>query len=145
MKPRIIDGGSFSDNRGGIRFVNDCNIAEMVRFYILENSDSFRIRAWQGHKLDNKYFYCLQGSFRISYIKVDDWENPSKDLIPESTILTSEKSQALYTPAGYANSIESLEPGSKLMCFSSIHIDKSKDDMVRYPQDMWLDASYGKQ
>jgi len=137
MEPKIIKGGFASDARGSIRFVNDCDISRMVRFYILENSNEHRIRGWHGHKLDDKCYYCLQGSFRVSYVKIDDWDNPSEDLSLVSHILSAEKDEALYIPAGYANLIEALDEGSKLLCFSSIYINQSSEDMVRYPQEMW--------
>lgn len=137
MEPRIIKGGFASDERGSIHFVNDCDITKMVRFYILENSNEHRVRGWHGHKLDDKFFYCLEGSFRISYVKVDNWDNPSKDLLPANHILTSENDEVLYIPKGYANLIEAQEEKSKLLCFSSIYINQSGEDMVRYPKYMW--------
>ena len=65
MKPHIIQGGTFSDHRGTLSYVNDFNFNDIERFYIIGNSDTHPLRAWQGHKLDAKNFYCLSGSFRI--------------------------------------------------------------------------------
>ena len=60
MKPKIIKGGKFSDHRGSISYVNDFSFADIERFYIISNSIENPIRAWQGHKLDAKNFYCLK-------------------------------------------------------------------------------------
>ncbi|MEZ0184326.1 WxcM-like domain-containing protein [Flavobacterium oncorhynchi] len=138
MKPRIIRGGKFSDHRGSISYVNDFSFADVERFYIISNSKENRIRAWQGHKLDAKNFYCLSGSFKIHFIKIDNWDNPSKDLIIETVFLSESESKIVHIPAGYANAIESLEENSKLISFSTLPFANVSDDDVRYPSDYWL-------
>jgi dTDP-4-dehydrorhamnose 3,5-epimerase len=90
MEPKIIKGAIFSDHRGTLSFVNDFSFPYIQRFYIISNSKDHPLRAWQGHKLNNKYFYCIQGAFRISYFKIDNWELPSKDLEVKSNILKAE-------------------------------------------------------
>lgn len=137
MSPRIIKGNIFKDHRGTVAFVNDFNFKDIARFYIIENSEQNNIRAWQGHKIDEKNFYCVQGSFLVAFIKIDNWENPSSELIPECVILNSDCSDILHIPAGYANAIKSLEPNSKLISFSTLQLDKSKEDEVRYDKNKW--------
>ncbi|MBE8727769.1 WxcM-like domain-containing protein [Flavobacterium hungaricum] len=137
MNPKVIQGGSFSDHRGSISYVNDFTFENIERFYIISNSDENPIRAWQGHKLDAKNFYCLTGSFKIYFVKIDDWLNPSKDL-PIETILVSESdSKIVHIPAGYANAIESLESNSKLISFSTLPLTKVSEDDVRYESNYW--------
>jgi dTDP-4-dehydrorhamnose 3,5-epimerase-like enzyme len=137
MIPKVIQGGDFSDHRGTISYVNDFSFSNIERFYIISNSDENRIRAWQGHKLDAKNFYCLKGAFKIHFVKIDNWENPSKDLIIETIVVSEFDSKIVYIPAGYANAIESLETDSKLISFSTLPLsDVSKDD-VRYDPDYW--------
>ncbi len=135
--PRIIEGGVHTDHRGQISFVNGMVFEEIVRFYIISNSEEQPLRAWQGHKTDNKYFYCVQGAIRVHYVKVDNWESPSKDLPVESVLLSANESKVLHIPEGYANAIESLEAGSKLISFSTLPLDRTKEDDVRFPLDMW--------
>ncbi|WP_316632850.1 WxcM-like domain-containing protein [uncultured Flavobacterium sp.] len=137
MIPKIIQGGSFSDHRGSISFVNDFSFKDIERFYIISNSDENPIRAWQGHKLDAKNFYCLSGSFKIHYVKIDDWENPSKDLTIETVWVSDLDSKVVHIPGGYANAIEALETNSKLISFSTLPLTKVSDDDVRYPSDYW--------
>lgn len=138
MKPKVIQGGKFADYRGSISFVNDFSFSDIERFYIISNSFENPVRAWQGHKLDAKNFYCLTGSFKIHFIKIDDWENPSKDLIIETIFVSESDSKIVHIPAGYANAVESLEENSKLMSFSTLPLANVSDDDVRYPSDYWL-------
>lgn len=138
MKPKVIQGGNFADHRGSISFVNDFNFSDIERFYIISNSNENPLRAWQGHKLDAKNFYCLTGSFKIHFIKIDNWENPSKDLMIETILLSESDSKIVHIPAGYANAVESLEENSKLMSFSTLPLTKVSEDDVRYPSDYWL-------
>jgi dTDP-4-dehydrorhamnose 3,5-epimerase-like enzyme len=135
--PKLIKGGIHTDCRGQISFVNDMKFDAVSRFYIICNSTENPLRAWQGHKVDNKYFYCIQGVVKVYYVKIDNWELPSKDLKIESILLSAEESNILYIPEGYANAIESLEVGSKLMSFSTLPLDRIAEDDVRFDSDMW--------
>jgi hypothetical protein len=49
-KPTIIKGGSYSDDRGLMRFVNDFRFDVVKRFYFIKHPDLSVIRAWQGHQ-----------------------------------------------------------------------------------------------
>ncbi|MRX67927.1 dTDP-4-dehydrorhamnose 3,5-epimerase [Flavobacterium resistens] len=138
MIPKVIQGGNFSDHRGTISYVNDFSFQDIERFYIISNSDENPIRAWQGHKLDAKNFYCLSGTFKIHFVKIDDWENPSKNLKIETIFVSEADSKIVHIPAGYANAIESLDSNSKLMSFSTLPLSDVKDDDIRYPADYWL-------
>ena len=138
MTPQLIEGGNFSDHRGTLSYVNDFSFKDIERCYIISNSDTHPLRAWQGHKLDAKNFYCLSGSFRIHYVKIDNWENPSKDLTIETVTLTESESKMLHIPAGYANAIESLGPDSKLISFSTLPLSNVSEDDVRYDANYWM-------
>lgn len=137
MNPKVIQGGSFSDNRGTISYVNDFSFKDIERFYVISNSKENPVRAWQGHKLDAKNFYCIIGSFKIHFVKIDNWESPSKDLNIETIIVTSSESKIVHIPAGYANAIESLETDSKLISFSTLSLADVSHDDVRYASDYW--------
>jgi dTDP-4-dehydrorhamnose 3,5-epimerase-like enzyme len=137
MIPKIISGGNFSDNRGTISYVNDFSFKDIERFYIISNSEEKPIRAWQGHKLDAKNFYCLSGAFKIHFVKIDNWESPSKYLPVETISVSAEDGKIVYIPAGYANAIQCLEKGSKLISFSTLPLANVSDDDVRYDSDYW--------
>ncbi|MBD0726541.1 hypothetical protein B6A10_15315 [Flavobacterium sp. L1I52] len=137
MNPKIIQGCNFSDHRGSISFVNNFSFKEIERFYIISNSDENPVRAWQGHKLDAKNFYCLSGAFKIHYVKIDNWDNPSPDLVVETVEVSESDSKIVHIPAGYANAIESLKKDSKLISFSTLPLARVSEDDVRYPSDYW--------
>ena len=82
-KFELIKGGIYEDGRGTIQFVNDFKFLDVKRFYITENVSTNEVRAWQGHKTEKKYFYAVTGEFLIGLVKIDNWENPSKDLLAE--------------------------------------------------------------
>lgn len=135
--PQLIKGGIHTDHRGQISFVNDMKFDTIERFYIISNSVENPLRAWQGHKIDNKYFYCIQGTVKVHFVKIDNWESPSKNLKVESVLLRASESNILHIPEGYANAIESLEVGAKLISFSTLSLDRTLEDDVRFESAMW--------
>lgn len=137
MNVKIIDGARFEDHRGSISFVNDFKFEDIERFYMISNSEDNPVRAWQGHKLDSKNFYCVSGSFKIGFVAIDNWENPSLDLKVESVILSVNDSKVLHIPSGFANAIVALEKDSKLISFSTLPLSRGKEDDVRYPPNYW--------
>ncbi len=139
VEPKIIQGGIFTDHRGTMRFVNDFKFTDVVRFYFIKHTDINFVRAWQGHKFEQKWFYPIAGSFVIAWVKIDDFNNPSKDLIPDFHIISFDKSELVYIPKGYANGLKALEPNSELMIFSDLELEKSLKDNKRYNPDLWFD------
>ena len=137
MEPKLIYGGNYCDARGEIAFVNDFKFSDITRFYTISNSESNPFRAWQGHKLDSKKFYCISGSFKIFYVKIDNWENPSPNLAIESCVLLASDSKIIEIPPGYANGILALEPNSKLLSFATLPLEKTKEDDVRFDINFW--------
>ena len=137
MKATIILGGNFADNRGEVAFVNDFSFSDIKRFYTITNATEKPLRAWQGHKLDQKNFFCVTGSFQLFYVKVDNWENPSKHLEVKSEILKASESKILVIPPGYANAILSLESNSKLISFCTLSLNDISHDDVRFDAKTW--------
>ena len=138
-QPTIIKGGFFSDKRGSMRFVNDFHFDDVKRFYFIKHPDTSIIRAWQGHQFEKKYFYPVSGSFVVAWVKIDDFENPSKDLIPEYHILSADKSEIISIPKGYANGLKALEPNSEIMVLSNMDLEQSVNEKIRFPANWWLE------
>lgn len=138
-KPHIIHGGCFSDERGIMRFVNDFRFNDVQRFYLIKHPDPSVVRAWQGHQFEKKYFYPISGSFAIAWVKIDDFKNPSTDLVPEYQILSAKESEILSIPKGYANGLKALEPDSEILIFSDMSLEDSIRENIRYPADWWFD------
>ena len=126
--PRIIKGNSHSDGRGIVEFNNDFNALGVKRFYTIQNKNTEFVRGWQGHKVEQRWFIVVQGSFKIRLIAIDDWDNPSKMLKPVSFFLYAEKMDVLHVPPGYVSSIQALESGSKLLVMADYHFGEVKDE-----------------
>ncbi len=140
--PPPIEGTGFSDERGKLLFFNSFDMREIVRFYEIAPADTLTVRAWQAHKDEKKWFYCLRGSFTVHLIKPDNLNNPSKIIGSEKFILDAEKPRILKIPGGYANGFKGMEEGSTLMVFSNFYLDESKEDDFRYPIEQW-DVDWG--
>lgn len=121
-----------------MRFVNDFNFEDTKRFYSIKHPDTSVIRAWQGHQFEKKYFYPISGSFVVAWVKIDDFENPSRDLIPEYHLLSAKKSEMLTVPKGYANGLKALEPNSEIMILSHMKIEQSMNEIIIYHSQKWL-------
>ena len=137
-KPTIIKGGSYTDQRGAMRFVNDFHFEDVKRFYFIKHPETRIVRAWQGHQFEKKYFYPISGSFVVAWVKIDDFNNPSKNLKPEYHILSTVNSEIVSVPKGYANGLKALEPNAEILVFSDMTLEQSVNEKIRYPADWWL-------
>lgn len=136
-KSNLIKGGIHTDSRGTIGFVNDFDMTKVKRFYHITHKDITIIRAWQGHRIESKWFYCIAGSFEVKLIKVDDWIKPSTSLITETILLTAEESKILHIPGGYVNGFKAMTPKSTLLVFSDVNLEQSTKDDYRFDKDYW--------
>lgn len=111
-----MTGAKHTDARGSLSYNNDLDLTQVKRMYVIENQDTQVLRAWQGHKKEQRWFMVVKGSFKIELIAIDNWEKPSKKPDKYSFMLNAENLNVLYVPAGYVNSIQSLEAASN--CWS---------------------------
>ena len=65
MNPVFIQGGSYIDVRGAMRFCNDFDMSVVKRFYTIANSAEQPVRGWIGHKKETKWFFPLKGRTEI--------------------------------------------------------------------------------
>lgn len=133
---RMIKGGIFVDDRGRISHVNSLDMSEIERFYVIHQSDTSVIRAWHAHQFEKKWFYAVKGSFTIALVKIDNWEEPSIDLVPEVYQLAAADSHILYVPEGYANGVKANEPDSVLLVYSNKKLTVALNDSWRYDKNM---------
>lgn len=134
----LINGGISVDYRGQISHVNNLDMSEIERFYVIYQKDTSIIRAWHAHQYEKKWFYAIKGSFTTAFVKIDNWEHPSPDLKPEVFHLSATESKVLYIPEGYANGIKAEEPDSILMVFSNKILSKAVNDSWRYDSKLWM-------
>nr|WP_315161307.1 WxcM-like domain-containing protein [uncultured Flavobacterium sp.] len=137
--PNLIQGGSYQDERGKLTFVNDFNLSQVKRYYIIEHTDVSVVRAWQGHKKEQKWFQVISGRFLVSVIQPDNWENPSKNIEPETFILEATENKVLHIPGGFANGFKALEPNSRVIVFSDFSLEESVNDNFRFDSQLWFD------
>jgi dTDP-4-dehydrorhamnose 3,5-epimerase-like enzyme len=134
---KFIQGNLHKDKRGKIQFFNTLDFNTIKRFYTIENANTQVFRAWQGHREEGKYFFVVEGSFTISVVKIDNWNAPSLDLIPDTFELNSNDTKILFVPGGCANGIKAKELNSKLIIFSTFSIGDAYGDSVRFNAGLW--------
>lgn len=137
MHPALIKGGMHSDNRGVLTFFNDFDMSLVKRFYIVAHFDDTVVRAWQGHQCEQKWFYVVEGSFKVILVKPDNWNRPSVNLPYQEFLLNAQNNDILNIPAGLATGFQALEEASKLMIFSDVTLAESINDDYRFDKDLW--------
>lgn len=137
MDTVLIKGGVHRDSRGVLKFYNDFDMSLVKRFYIAEHFDITVIRAWQGHQIEQKWFYVTEGAFKVILVRPDNWANPSANLPYQEYVLKADQNEILNIPAGVATGFQALKPLSKLMIFSDVTLAQSIDDDFRYDKDLW--------
>lgn len=131
----LIKGGLAKDHRGQIRFVNDFDMSEVKRFYIITNTDTGLVRGWRAHRIEQRWFYVLSGSFALDLIKIDDWDNASADLPIKRKVIKSEDNQVVHVPVGYGTAFQALEEDSELLVFADYGIEHAPMDDYTWPLD----------
>lgn len=126
----LISGDMIVDERGTVKFVNDFDFKNVKRFYQVENHARGYIRAWHGHKTEDKYVYVVSGSALVGVVDLKTEEI-------QKFILSAKKPRVLWVPANSANGFMSLEENTKVIFFSSHTLEESKKDDLRFPYDKW--------
>lgn len=137
--PKLIEGGFFSDHRGEMCFVNDFMVNKTLRFYTIKHSDTSIVRAWQGHKIEHKYFFPLSGCFVVAWVEIDDFNNPSDNLVAHYTLLDAKKPAVLHIPNGFANGLKAISENALIGAFSDLNLEDSMKENQRYQASKWLD------
>ena len=134
---KVIQGEIFRDERGRISSLNEFHFEGIKRTYIIHHPDVSVVRGWHAHQHERKWFYCIKGRFSVALVKVDDWDNPSLDLKAEVFHLSDENSQIVCVPAGYANCLKAMEPGSIMQVYSDKTLQEALGDSWRYDKCYW--------
>ena len=133
-----IKGGIAKDERGQIRYVNDFDMSSVKRFYIIRNSDVELIRGWRGHRIEQRWFFVLSGSFEFNIVKIDNWNAPARDLPVDKLILEAKELQLLHIPAGYATAIRATTPNSELLVYGDFRIEHARHDDYTWELDYFI-------
>ncbi len=124
----LIKGGVAKDERGQIRFVNDFDMSLVKRFYIIKNADTELIRGWRAHRIEQRWFYVLSGSFKVDLVKIDNWEMPSPVLPIEHVQLHATDMNLFHVPAGYGTAFRALEANSELLVYADYPLTHASMD-----------------
>lgn len=135
--PTLIEGGVAKDLRGQVSFINDFNLENVKRFYMVENSQVGLIRAWHAHRHEAKYAMVLKGEAIVAAVAVDNFEKPSKNAQVHRYLMNAQTPSVLYIPAGYANGFISLSPDAQIIFYSTQTVEESKNDDYRFDPRYW--------
>lgn len=105
--------------------------------YVIENESPDFKRGWQGHKIEQRWFSAITGSFEIQLINVDDWSNPDSNLKPYVFFLSSENLDILHIPQGYISCIQSKDENAKLLVMSDYLLGEINDE-YKYPLEHFM-------
>jgi|SRR5690606_37781422 len=142
MEHKLIQGGSAVDNRGTIRFVNDFNMSAVKRFYLIRNANLDLVRGWRAHRIEQRWFYVIAGSFQFNLIKIDDWEKPDRDLAVEQVILESLENKILHVPQGFATAFKAIEPNSEMLVYADNSLEHSKFDDYTFDLNYFTNSNF---
>ncbi|WP_418359218.1 hypothetical protein [Sphingobacterium detergens] len=138
----IIKGGIATDQRGQIRFVNDFDMSLVKRFYIIKNKDTELIRGWRAHRIEQRWFYVLSGTFSISLVKINDWTNPDPNSFIEEFVLEASEMQIFHVPEGYGTAFRALEAESEVMVFADYPLAHAVFDDHTWPIDFFKNSKF---
>jgi hypothetical protein len=136
MKPTVTRGDAHLDDRGTVTYNNDLVADSVKRIYFIENKSMDFKRGWQGHKIEQRWFTPTHGSFEISLVQIEHWEEGRPASPPLQFILQSKNMEVLHVPAGFVSCIQALEADSKLMVMSDYALGEI-DDEFRFPLDLF--------
>lgn len=134
--PEFIKGGQHIDERGVLNYFNDFDLKSIRRMYTIAHPDTSVVRAWQGHRIESKWFMVLEGAFDMKIVKPDHWTNPSEDLPYTEFSLTTDQT-ILHVPGGYTTGFRATEANSRLMVYSDFSTEESIKDDYRFNKDLW--------
>lgn len=132
----LSEGKNHRDERGVITFNNDFDASQVKRIYTIENHSIDFVRGWQGHQVEQRWFCAISGTFEISVIQIDDFENPQKKVLITKHRLTSAKLDFLHIPPGFITAIQAIEENSKLLVMSDYLLGEINDE-YRFPFDFF--------
>jgi dTDP-4-dehydrorhamnose 3,5-epimerase len=135
--PLLLEGGLAVDDRGSVAFVNAFDFEGVKRFYVVANHRQGFVRAWHAHRREAKYVTVVTGAAVVAAVRIDDWENPSREAPVQRFVLTSEKPSVLFIPPGYANGFMSLTQDARLVFFSTSSVEESRGDDIRFDARHW--------
>lgn len=128
MFPNLLQGNSHNDERGIVFYNNNFDASYIKRIYLIENQNVDIVRAWRGHRIEQRWFSAINGSVKIQLIAIENWDRPNKKSERFEFVLDSQKMDILHIPAGYVSSIQSLNEGASLLVMADYLLGAINDE-----------------
>lgn len=128
--PTFINGASFIDDRGVVTFTNDMKFDNIKRWYLVSNHDRNYVRAWHGHKNEEKYVFVIKGTFLVGTVDLET-EKVTK------YVLSEKAAKVLHIPKNYANGFMNLTDDNQILFLSTSTLEESTNDDIRFKWDKW--------
>lgn len=140
---QIVNVNRSYDDRGDLLYCNEFDLIQnkIKRFYQINNNNINFVRAWHGHKKEEKFLLVLKGAFKICAVKIDNWKNPSLKLPVKEFVINANSPKIVHIPGGFAHGTQNLMSGSLLMVFSTFSLKQTIKDDYRFKSDLWYDWS----
>ena len=134
LASELIQGGTYADDRGSLRFCNDFDMSAVRRFYTIANSVEQPVRGWIGHKRETKWFFPLKGTTTVTVEPMAGETLAAKDaeVAKESFVLNSDRLSVLKVKPGNWFCIEQHD-GAEVMVFSDCRVGEFENDDFRRP------------
>lgn len=126
--PGLIKGVIRSDERGSLFFNNAFNASDIKRIYAIESINCEFVRGWQGHKIEQRWFSIIMGTYKILVAKIEDLENLADEAVEAEKFILSSPLDILNVPGGYATAIRMLQPQSRLLVLADYALNEIKDE-----------------
>lgn len=134
MSINIIKGAIHTDKRGKVIYINNFDMREVKRMYIIHHINTDVKRGWRGHKLEQRWFFVTKGKFKLTFVKIDNWEAPNHDLSQIIYELTATEANVLHVLPGYASCLQALESDSTVLVYGNAGIDEANLDNYQYDE-----------
>jgi dTDP-4-dehydrorhamnose 3,5-epimerase-like enzyme len=136
MEPILYQRSSNSDHRGTVSFTNELNLNKTVRTYKVTNKQIKTVRAWHGHKLEEKWIIVEEGEFLVCAVEIDNFQNPNKEQKIFEFNMTPNDG-VLFIPKNYANGAMNLSENNSIRYLSSLPLEESIKDDYRFDSQFW--------
>lgn len=123
----------FEDHRGFLKAFNTLDMHPVRRVYHIGFVNNTKIRAWQYHQKETKYFQCLNGEIKLVLLKLSISDN-SRIEAEYHYVLEEGNSSVIMAPPGYANGIKAITQEAVLQVFSDMTLEESLKDDSRIDQ-----------
>ena len=138
IAPSMIAGGSHTDLRGTISFLNDFDLTSIKRFYKIKHPDVAVKRGWRGHRIEQRWFHVTKGAFSAALVEIDDWKKPNPHAEIIYFVLRCDQNSVLHVPTGYASSLQAMEAGSEVLVFADFDVSHAPKDDYLFPIDYFI-------